>query len=247
MKKILPLLLISLLISCNDNIKETSEYKKLEKQNSELNTKIQTLSKAIDSLLNTPDQQFLNAKKMLSEGKRKLALNGFSKISKNFKGSEYEKKSKKEIEKIEKYFKEEKRKNDCKLLTVMLDGTEKTMTAFSGPVRFNRFVSPLGNTKTYMILELNNRNFTSKHDLINKVRIYFKDEAIMEFEEEIEIEDDFSNNGESYKYSAWIELTPGLKRKLLRSPLKGFSLSRREKAINNSQIYIDQLKCLDKL
>lgn len=114
MKKILPLLIISLLISCNTNIKESSEYKKLEKQNSELSTKIQTQSKTIDSLLNTPDKQFLNAKKLLSEGKRKLALNNFTKISENYKGSEYENKSNQEIERIEKYFKEEKRKADLK-------------------------------------------------------------------------------------------------------------------------------------
>ncbi len=102
------------MISCNTNIKENPEYKKLEKQNNELNTKVQSLSKTIDSLLNTPDKQFLNAKKLLNEGKRKLALNNFSKISENFKGSEYEKKSNQEIEKIEKYFKEEKRKADLK-------------------------------------------------------------------------------------------------------------------------------------
>lgn len=114
MKKILPLLIILLLISCNTSIKENIEYKKLEKQNSELNTKIETLSKTIDSLLNTPDKQFLNAKKLLSEGKRKLALNNFSKIAENYKGSEYGEKSNQEIEKIEKYFKEEKRKADLK-------------------------------------------------------------------------------------------------------------------------------------
>jgi hypothetical protein len=246
MKRILTLLIISLLISCNNNIKETTEYIKLKKQYNELNTIIQSQSRTIDSLQNTPEHQFSSAKKMLSEGKRKLALNHFIKISKNFKDSEYEKKSKIEIEKIEKYYKKEKRKNDCKLLTVMLDGTEKTMTALSGPISFNKFISPLGNTKTYMILTLENSNLTSKHNLINKARIYFKNGEIIEFEEEIEVEDVLGDNRIVYKYSAWIELTPKLKRKLVRSPLRGFSLSKYEKAINNGNIYIDQLKCLNK-
>ena len=114
MRKILLLILFISTLSCESDIKSSIEYKELEKKIENQNSELITLRNTIDSLNNTADKQYFRASKMLSQNKRKEALNYFSKIVDNYKGSEYAKKSEKEIEKIEGYFKEEKRKDDLK-------------------------------------------------------------------------------------------------------------------------------------
>ena len=51
---------------------------------------------------------------MLAEGNRKLAFEYFNNIIENYKGSEYEIKSKNEIDNIEKYFEKERQKEELK-------------------------------------------------------------------------------------------------------------------------------------
>ncbi|RIA09192.1 hypothetical protein OE09_1021 [Flavobacteriaceae bacterium MAR_2010_72] len=114
MRIIIHLILIITISSCNTDIKSSKEYKELERDNTELKTELTSLKKTIDSLKNTPDNQFLHGQKLLAAGNRKKALEYFTNIAENHKGSEYENKSKKEIENIEKYFEEEKRKEELK-------------------------------------------------------------------------------------------------------------------------------------
>jgi len=137
--------------------------------------------------------------------------------------------------------------SDCKLNTVFYEGTEITNpTSMYGPVKFTRTKSPLGNIKYLIRLELKSREFTSKYDLTNVVKIYFDDGTIMEFEKEITVSVG-NTDYESWQYGALFNITPKLKSKLLRNELKGFSLNGYEKATNDSHTYIDKLKCLYEL
>ena len=104
---------MSFLYSCN-NPKNTKEYKELDKLNSELRNKVVKLNLKIDSLENTPERQYLNAKELLKSGKKTTARNYFSNIVENFEDSEFSKKAKYEIKKIDKAIKEEKRKIELK-------------------------------------------------------------------------------------------------------------------------------------
>ncbi len=114
MRKLLFLILIILSISCETDVKSSQDYKDLKKQNETLNEEITILKKTIDSLNNTPDRQYIKAKKLLAENRKEEALRHFTTISENYKGSEYAKKSNDEIKEIEEYFIEEKKKEELK-------------------------------------------------------------------------------------------------------------------------------------
>ncbi|WP_053969751.1 hypothetical protein [Mangrovimonas sp. ST2L15] len=83
----------SVFFSCSTSIKDSQEYKELEKENMELKS-------IIKELKNTPESRYIIAEKLYQDGQRNEALNRYKEINSKFTGTEYAIKSSERINEI---------------------------------------------------------------------------------------------------------------------------------------------------